>query len=174
MEAFEFYKGLFDREIQRRNDLDNALSIPVGMITILTAVISYIFPNLDFKAHSFLSYVIIILLIIDAGSMIIAVVFLSLSYNNGLKGHKYLMYNAATSLREYELQVAAYNEENKPIERIDYEHNLIQNLNRYTDNHIKINDSRELNLHFAKSALIISLFIVLITIILFIIKKYLL
>lgn len=47
MNDLGFYKSLYDRELARRLDLDSALNIPIGIIAILIAIISYIIAGLS-------------------------------------------------------------------------------------------------------------------------------
>jgi hypothetical protein len=173
MNDLGFYKSIYDRELARRLDLDNALNIPIGVIAILIGVISYIIGDISKCTNFVIQCLIIGFMIISAILIFISIFFLARSYNNVLRGHDYRNLDFTKKIRKYQTDLASYNSkvtENK----IDFESTLIENLNHFTDIHILINDFRQISLYYAKSLIIGSAFSILIALLLFITNKYLL
>ena len=46
MDSYSFYKSLYDRELNRRKDLDTAISLPITVITVIVVANSYTLKNL--------------------------------------------------------------------------------------------------------------------------------
>lgn len=175
MNNFDFYKSFYDRELKRRFDLDSALNIPIGLVVLLIGLASYIISTINFCEKIIIAYIITSLTVISVAIIFISIYWLAKSYNNVFKGHRYLNFALTKYLRDYELELENYNSRLVDEKsKIDFEKQLIEKMNHYTDNHILINDYRQISLHVAKSLLICSLFILLITLILVIINKYLL
>jgi len=173
MNSIEFYKSFYDRELKRRFDLDNALNIPIGLIAILIALASYIISNLQFLECIRIDWIISIMTVISVGFILLAIYYLSITYNNVFKGHSYLNFKNATEIRKFQLELESYNtNQTEEKDKIEFENKFIEKLNSYTDSHIQINDFRQKKLRNAKSAIIASLFLILIALILVIIKKY--
>lgn len=173
MNDLGFYKSIYDRELARRLDLDNALNIPVGIIAILIAVISYIIANISTCMHFVIQCIVIGFTIISAILIFISIFYLARSYNNVLKGHDYRNLDFTKKIRKYQIDLEIYN--SKVTEgKIDFESTLIENLNHFTDIHILINDFRQISLYYAKSLIIGSAFSILLALLLLITNKYLL
>jgi len=175
MNNIEFYKSIYEREFKRRFDLDNALNIPIGLVVVLLALVSFIISSLNFSKHITANWIILGLIFISVLLIISAIIFLARSYNNVFKNHKYLNLPFTYYLREYQLNLELYNSKvNKETDKIDFDSQLIERLNHYTDNHILVNEFRARNLAYAKTVLILSVFILLVASILVITIKYLL
>lgn len=173
MKTLDFYKAFYDRELKRRFDLDNALSIPIGLIAILIGIISYIISDLNFSGNMTTNCIIAFLTIMSVLLIFGAIYRLAKSYNNVFKGHKYLNFALTKEIRGFEKNIESYNSQVNDKDRLDLEDQLIEAMNRYTDNHILINDYRQYNLRNAKSLIIGSIFIILLALVLVIINKYL-
>jgi len=173
MDYLDFYKSLYNREFQRRFDLDNALNIPIGLITILIASASYIISNIKECLNSGLYWIVLVLTLIAVICIIIAIVFLSLSYNRMFLGFRYKNFETSTQWRDFQKQVESYNNQH-PEEHMDFEDEFIKKLNIYADSHSEINNKRQKNLRDAKSFIILSLIFLLAALIIVVIKKFLL
>ena len=173
MNYFDFYKSLYNRELQRRFDLDNALNIPIGLIAILIASASYIISNIKECLNSGLFWIVIILTLIAVICIIIAIVFLSLSYNRMFRGFRYKNFETSSQWRDFQKQVESHNIQ-YPEDHMDFDDEFIKKLNIYTDSHSEINNKRQKNLREAKSFIILSLIFLLVALIIVVLKKSLL
>lgn len=175
MSDLEFYKSIYDRELARRLDLDNALNIPIGIIAVLIAALSYIVTNIDNCSNSIIQIIIIAFTIASSALIFISIFYLARSYNNLLKGHNYRNLALSEEIRRYQTDLLSYNLKLANEENIiDFETKLIEKLNHYTDNHILINDFRQISLYYAKSLIIGSAFLTLLALILIVTNKYIL
>lgn len=173
MDYIDFYTGRYNRELQRRFDLDNALNIPIGLVAILITAASFIVSNIEVCSTHLLFWVVLSLTIIGLICIITAIVFLSLSYNNLFLGFKYKNFEASSQWRDFQKKVETHNSQH-PEEIVYFEDEFIEKLNSYTDNHSEINNGRQKNLRDAKSLIILSLIFLLAALIIIIINKYLL
>lgn len=174
MVDFEFYKSFYDRELQRRFDLDNALNIPIGLIAILLATASYIISNLSKDDSIVIYWIILSITGVSVILILIAIFSLARSYNDLFKGFKYLNFATSTEWRDYQKQLESFNNNPETKEKLDFENEVIKKLNSYTDSHIKINEFRQVQLRNAKSWIIISLLLLLVALTIVIIKKFIL
>lgn len=171
MKSLDFYQWFYDRELKRRFDLDSSLNIPIGLIVILMGLISYTISDLNFSDDICLHYVIAALTIISVILIFLSIYFLAKSYNNFFKGHRYLNFALTKEIREFETNLKYYNSQVNEEKKIELESQIIEKMNCYTDNHTLVNDYRQINLHNAKSFIIISIFLVLISQMLLIINQ---
>lgn len=93
MGRYEFYKEAYYQELSRKDVLEDALNIPLGIISAVIAALYYFFSSYDYHLEGGLEFVLkILFLVLMTGSVLFilsAIYFLAQSYNNGLKGHPY-------------------------------------------------------------------------------------
>lgn len=158
MDSYAFYKSLYDRELNRRKDLDNALNIPVSILTLLIGINSVYLKNNQIAEIYKLFELINFTLILIGLSSIISIYFLIKFYNNWFKGFSYRNLAYTNELRHFEtISVPEYNNLVEESEKLSFEKELITRLNSVTDNHIILNDQRNLDLYRAKTFLVITL-----------------
>lgn len=171
MNNLEFYKSIYDRELARRLELNDALNIPIGIIAILTAVLSYIITNISNCSDSIFFWIILSFTGVAVILTFISIFFLALSYNNIFKGHDYRNLALTKEIRKYQADLEKYNNQvTKNKNKLDFESILIDKLNYYTDIHILINDFRQIKLYYSKSLIIGSTFCTLIALLLLILN----
>ncbi len=166
MKSFDFYKSLYERELKRRHDLDSLINLPLTLITALVTVIGFITKNhqLHFCKLDFFTF----MLCLTSTSIIISIYFLTASFNNLFVGYGYRNFAYTEKLRQYELEIDKFNNTVSDDKKINYENKLIERMNKITDYNIILNDKRSRFLYYAKTTIIISLFL---TGILFFIKS---
>ncbi len=148
MDSFTFYKSLYDRELARRIDLDNALNIPLTVLTIVVAANAYLIKDFGF-IHSLedvhLTHLIFAILIFILGT---GIFYMMRSSINWLKGFAYKNFAYVSQIREYEEQINAYNEQVvEERNKIDFATKIISKLAALTDDHIIFNDKRSKDLY---------------------------
>lgn len=168
MEDIEFYRHIYDRELNRRSKLDESINVIIGTVSLLIGLISYFFSNE--KYFKFIECDILIMIIFSITTICIAlsILFLVKSYNNYLRGFNYPNISYLKSIRDFQkITIPNFNSKVDETERINFEDELICRLIRITDENTKINDSRSFDLYLSKTFIIITLiFVFLISIIL--------
>jgi cytochrome b subunit of formate dehydrogenase len=158
MDSYQFYKSLYDRELNRRKDLDSAVNLPITILTILVAANSYLIgkeTGIHQKCLIIFSNIILALLLV---SFLISIFYLIRSYNNLFKGFGYRNLGLTKEIRNFEVnEIQKYNAQVDEKEKLNFETIIIEKLAHYTDDHIVFNDKRSLDLHRAKTFIIVTL-----------------
>jgi hypothetical protein len=158
MDSYQFYKSIYDRELNRRKDLDSAINLPITILTILVAANSYLIGKeeaINQECIILISNIILALLLI---SFLISIFYLMRSYNNLFKGFAYRNLGLTTEIRNFEInEIPKYNDQVDENEKLNFEKIIIDKLTHYTDDHIVFNDKRYLDIHKAKTFIIVSL-----------------
>lgn len=174
MNDLDFYKSLYDYEINRRYNLDKSINAPIIIISILIGAISYLLTSIDI-GHS-LVFSIIIIAVIVASSILIfmAIICLAKSYNNFFKGFAYVEIPLPSEIRLLQIKkLPEYNKKVKSSKKRNFEVELIDQLTGFTDNYYNINIKRSLYLHFSKSMIIGALIIIVIGLVVCVLKIHL-
>lgn len=158
MESYNFYKSIYDRELNRRMDLDKSINIPITILTLIIGLNS-IYTDRAFFEDFFCELEIVQVMIITIGiTILISAFFLIKSYNNLFKGFAYRNLALTKDIREFETkQIPDYNSQVNEEDKLTFETELIERLVKVTDNHTTFNDQRSLDLYRAKTFLIVSL-----------------
>jgi len=172
MDNYSFYKGLYDRELARRKDLDSALSVPVAVTSLLIGLITYLISNNDFELSDWSSYVPTSLIILSSITVFSSILYLAKSSNNLFRGYKYMNFPLSKDIRKYQIQLK--NSKGTESASVRFQNEIIDKMNNYTDHHTNLNDKRAYYLYRAKSLMIAVLFMTLIATTTLLLKKYLL
>lgn len=157
MDSLSFYKSLYDRELSRRTSLDNAVSLPVTVLTIIVAANSYAVKD-ESDIHKLSELTFKHLLLFSIGiSLIIAVFFIMRSFNNHFKGFAYRNFAYITDIVKYEKQVIEFNDLPTTNNKVNFDDSIISKLSELTDDHIIFNDKRSRDLQKARTFLVLSL-----------------
>lgn len=158
MENYQFYKGVYDRELSRRKDLDADINLPLTILSVLFAANSYLIKEGNFDDKYWTAHIEFLLLTSVYISITIAILFLIKSYNNFFKGFAYKNLGLMTEVRKYEKLVVEYN--SKVFEnKISFEEVVIDKIVSFTDDHIIFNDVRHRDIYKAKTSLVIAMII---------------
>ena len=76
MEFFEFYKELYLTENNRRNEVQSALSIPIGIVTALVTGMYFLISNFDYKISLCLNIIFYPLCLISTTWIIFSICYL--------------------------------------------------------------------------------------------------
>lgn len=153
MNSYELYKSLFEREQIRRKELDDSINIPIGLITLIIGLISYLNNDFSFSYKEVSSYLSILIFIL----LFIGIFFLSKSYNNLFKGFNYVNLPHTKELREFELESKKIKKSTCAENEESFEFYLTNNFAKISDTNGKINKQRLIDLYNAKTTLIISI-----------------
>ncbi|MDB5280248.1 MAG: Uncharacterized protein JWR61_5203 [Ferruginibacter sp.] len=158
MDSYQFYKSLYDRELNRRKDLDAAINLPITILTILVAANSYLIGKEVTIQQKYIVVCSSILLTLLLVSFLVSIFYLIRSYNNLFKGFGYGNLGLTTEIRNFELiEIPKYNAQVDETKKLNFEAIIINKLTQYTDDHIVFNDKRSFDLHRAKTFIIITL-----------------
>ncbi|RSC92586.1 hypothetical protein [Tenacibaculum singaporense] len=172
MNDLEFYKSIYDRELNRRKSLDDSISIPIGIISLLIGLVSFYYTSEEYKIIIDNSKIALILLGITFVLLTLSIVFLVKSYNNFLRGFSYPNISLLKEVRHFQkVAISDYNEKVSKEKQIDFEEELTNKLITIADRNTQINDMRAIYLYRAKTFIILSLTVIFITTIFLIIKK---
>ncbi len=158
MDNYNFYKSLYDRELNRRKDLDASINLPLTIIGILITANTYIakelFPISTICKLSIRHLLMFLFFIV----IILTTTYLTKSYNNFYKGFKYRNIGNYKDLREYEAKVVNYNNKiTDSIKKIDFEIKIIDKFVDIAENHCSINDKRSFDLYIAKTMILFAI-----------------
>jgi hypothetical protein len=158
MDSYQFFKSLYDRELNRRKDLDSSINLPITILTILVAANSYLIEKSETVEN--LHYISIgnCFLILILVSFFLSIFFLTRSYNNLFKGFGYRNLGFSKEIRDFEIiEIPKFNNQVDEVAKINFEKIIITKLTEITDNHIRFNDKRSLDLYKAKTFIIVVL-----------------
>lgn len=170
MDSYQFYKSLYDRELNRRKDLDAAINLPLTLLSIIVAANSYVAKENSWTNCSGQIALQKILILMTAVGLGVSIYYLTKSYNNFFKGFAYRNLGLTTEIREYEIELQRYNDKVDKEKQLNFESVIIDKLTGIIDGHIIFNDKRSLSLYFAKTFLIICMILTIINFILFSLK----
>ena len=158
-----FYKSKFEREQKRRVDLDNALNLPILVLTLIMGLNSYIIKEHVFnKIWDFGDSIVLILLSVSGVLLMISSYYVFLAVNNFFKGFDYPNFDLMTKCREIEI----FNKTCPTEKRLDIQEIITDKLVYYSDESTIINDRRGMNLFNARRYIILNFMAVIINIIL--------
>lgn len=164
MNDLDFYKSIYDRELSRRKNLDDSITIPIGIISLLIGLISFFYTNSDYKAIIMNDYLILSILGLSIISITLSIIFITKSYNNFLRGFDYPNFAYLRQIRELQTKtIPDYNNKVRPEKHVCFESELIGRLITITDENTKINDRRSFDSYLAKTFIIITLTILFIS-----------
>ncbi|MBN4058021.1 hypothetical protein JYT34_01110, partial [Olleya sp. AH-315-K02] len=110
MNDLDFYKSIYDRELNRRKDLDSSISIPIGILSLLIGLISFFYSNNEYKKIIDENLIVIFLLGISLLGMILSILFLIKSFNNFMRGFNYRNLSYLKNIRNYQtVEIPNYN-----------------------------------------------------------------
>lgn len=158
MDSYKFYKSIYDRELNRRMELDKQINIPITLLTLIIGTNS-IYTDQDFFTDFFFRLGIVQLMAITIGiSILSSAFFLIKSYNNLFKGFAYRNLALTGKIRKFETkQIPEYNAQVSKEDKLTFETELTERIIAVTDNHTEFNDKRSLDLYRTKIFLILSL-----------------
>jgi len=165
MERLQLYLDWYHKENERQQTLNEAISIPTGIVTAISVV--YYFQLIEFQfsfsEHRISSWIFIIFSFISILFWLIVVYWLFKSYNDCLKGYTYKQIEFPINLNAYFKSLEEYaNElEMKYNEKYSVQDNfdtfLLNHISKILDHNIAVNDKKSFSIHLAKKWLLICL-----------------
>jgi len=158
MDKYNFYKSFYDRELNRRKDLDASINLPLTLIGILITANTYLakplFPINSICEINYKQILVLLFFII----IIFTTTYLAKSYNNFFKAFRYINIGNYLELRQHEKNIKAYNGNPANAKnQIDFDEQVLEKIISFAENHCTINDKRSYNLYIAKTGIFISI-----------------
>ncbi len=161
VDRLEFYKYYYDRENERREVLNNAVSIPMGVLSALIAAIVFLISNYNFT-NVFVTWVFVIFSLTSTILVAISIYYLIYSFNKFAKGYDYKEIPLLEELHKYDIELKEYHDKPAQAEN-EFKDNLISEFIKKGDINTKINDNRSFRLFKAKQFLFYSIIAIAIT-----------
>jgi hypothetical protein len=170
MDRIDFLKEWFYKEDERKNSLNDSLNIPIGILTALIALKSYLFNEFNpVNEMNCIKYSFYFFMCISLIFWLISVFKLLQSYNDLYKGYSYLGYPGPRFLKDDREMLKKYMEENKEllddnITLETLEKDSLENLLTVClETNVYNNDRKSAYLHSSKIHIINSLIFILIS-----------
>lgn len=173
MELLDFYKELYHKENDRRNDIEGSLNIPILIITTLSTVAFYFITNFDYKVNLFLlgdclslKTVFITGVAITVGAIILSVYWLRRAFVHYSNEYDYSGIPYLQKLHDYYKELVNYYQGiGKAVSDADEHFNnyLKDNLVKHIDHNMYVNDNKRRFIYKCKKILVVALITTLIT-----------
>ncbi len=126
---FDFYKELYEKEIDYKEKISNRISVPIGIISLLSGLDSYLLLNTAFSTNDSYCIALLVLIVLFNVSLGVSVYYTVKSYH----GYKYLYISYPKEIEEYSKPLRNYYSENYDA----FFSNTDLSIEELTYNHVK-------------------------------------
>jgi hypothetical protein len=168
MKNLEFYKEIYFREIDRKNELNNIINIP---ILIITGIISVQFYFYNQQIENSLKIFLEVLSLICALSILYSMFYLLKSFGNFFKNHSYKELNEMKSIFNYEKDLIKEQIRIEDAENIFLEY-LSEQFSDCASHNFLINKTRTEDIAKSKKGIFISIICTILFSIIFLITRF--
>ena len=170
-EILNFYKELYYKESERKEQITNSLNIHIGVITGFLTIQFYLITSFNFELSKILSSFFIILCFTTLGLSLFSIYNLLLTYSNFLKGFTSTGLPTAKEIEKYRLELVEYHTNLNKID-LEFKKYLIEEYIKNYDSLLQNNDRRVQFLFLSKKYSIIGLTFILVASLLFLINFF--
>jgi hypothetical protein len=142
MDKFDFYKELNLKEEEKKNQINDSLSLPIGAISGLVAALFYFLTTFDFKLNLLNSIIFSLITLSSIFFLGVSVFHLIKSYANFHKGYGYVYLADAIDLDKYYKDLKNYYQSNPNLtdaSDVEFEQYIFDELIKNTDANQKNN-----------------------------------
>lgn len=168
IDEFEFYKELYHKENERRQEVINALNIPIIIVSgIITASFYYV-TTFDYTLENFLNYIFIFFVFISAFILILIIYNMVRAYVDFSKGYEYSGIAYPQELFDWhqrEKAEALKTDGNTAFADEYFKKYITENLVKHIDHNMYVNDSKYSYVYNAKRYIVACLISTIITLI---------
>jgi len=156
MDFFEFYKELYFKENERRQEVIDALNIPIAIITALSTANYLFITTFDYTFNRSLSCFFIIIVFITFCLLIVSIYYLIKAFSNFQKGYEYKGLPYPGELNNWHDQLKIYNNTyNLPDNSDDLlKQEILDKLLLTTDHNTYVNDKKHEYIYNSKKYLV--------------------
>lgn len=176
MTDLEFYLNWYNKEAERKMALDNALNIPIGILSVTIGADFYLLVHYNFaKSTFFMDTLILTTIGVSFIFSCIATYFLFVSYHGIFRSYTDKGFPIASELLKHKQElIEYYRQQASNFPNVSgeekFEEYVITKLTEYIDRNVRNNDKKSESLHFAKGHILRALVCLVIAIIPFIIN----
>ncbi|BDB52149.1 hypothetical protein [Flavobacterium ammonificans] len=152
MKNLEIYKEFYFREIDRKNELNNIINIPIIIITGIISVQFYFYSQ---QIENSLKIYLEVLSIISALSILYSIFYLLKSFGNFFKNHSYKELNEMNSIYKYERELIKEQKKTADAESLFLEY-LNEQFSDCASHNFLINKTRTEDIAKSKKGIFIS------------------
>ena len=149
MDLFEFYKELYHKENDRRQEVINALNIPLAIVTALATAVFILVTTFSYKVHWVSTSLFIIGMLAATYFLICSIFYLSHAFINMKGNFEYTGIPYAKSLFDWHKQLDVYNQQNfashPNVDQMadeQFKEYLIKNFVDHIDHNTYVNDQK--------------------------------
>ena len=168
MDNFEFYKELYHKENERRQEVLNAFNIPIVIITALTTAIYFATTGFNYSIGGLWTYFFIMLSFVSLGCLLFAIYYLIRAFIDFKKGYEYTGLPYTKELFDWHKQLDEhYASNNGTKEDSDkyFKNYLIESLVNHVDHNMFVNDQKHRFIFQSKRLLVMGLVLTLLSLI---------
>jgi hypothetical protein len=118
---FEFYKEFYFKELDVRNEINNSLSLPIGLISGLVAGVFYLLTNFDCKCSTWLTVLFGAAIIAALIFLVVSIYHLIKAYSDFPKGYDYNVLPDINDIEDYRQQLTLFYDDITSTEMVDKE-----------------------------------------------------
>jgi ABC-type multidrug transport system fused ATPase/permease subunit len=175
MDRLEFYHHVYDKEIERKMELDGSIGIHLSLFSVFAAALYFFYTNFNFAEFSIIDIVMLVLMVLSFILLFISFFNLLNFYVKAGKGntYKYLDYCSIIedAKKVYEDHYKSFKNKQVLADK-QLEEYLIESLIEMRDHNFKVNIERSKYVLNAKQALMIAFAILSLLIIAHFTKNY--
>ncbi len=165
-ENLSLYKEFYFREIERKNHLNNAVNIPILVITAIISIHFFLFSqNLNSDLLNFGK----IISSLNFTSILVALYYLTKSFSNLISTHTYREIADMGKFREYEIELIKEQQKISDAKFL-FDKHLITEFSQCARHNFNVNKNRTEDLAKSKITIFISVFLTIIFSIIYIIS----
>jgi hypothetical protein len=168
MNQLEFYKELYHKENERRQEVLTSLNIPIAIITALSSGTFFFITSFDYSIEAFLTGIFIALISLTGLALLLAIYFLIRAFSDFTKGYEYSGVPYANELYDWNKNLEEYfetYENDKTLAAAHFETYLMENLVKHTEHNMYVNDKKHGYIYRSKKFLILALVLMLMTLV---------
>lgn len=163
----DFYKELHIRELTRKKELDDSVSMPITIISLLIALKGVLIKEyIDFISFNWVFYLFFTGVLLICGSIF----YLIKSMGSLVVNLDYNYFGYPSEILEFEQKLKEYNNISEDSEKVNIEDEFKKEFVRIATLNKKVNDKRAISLHHCRSCLVLAVTISLLLLICLLIK----
>lgn len=167
-EKLDFYRGMFDKEDFRRQEVYSAMNIPIAFFSALVSAVYFLVSKFNYDTESFLKIIFLVFIGLSSVVLLITLYYLLRANTNIFGGYIYSNIPSSSELIEYNKQLQDYYETNfndATIGDTEFEKQLAKIHSDSADHNNYINEKRHSYIYVSKQLLVIAVILVIICLI---------
>ena len=148
MNRFDFYKEFYFKELDSRNELNNSLSLPIGLITAFIAGLFYLVTNFNYTYSTLLTLLFLVSLAFGLGYLVASIYNLIKAYTDYPRGYTYSILADTNDIDSYYQELKKFYADSQQPDTTDKEfeeyilHEIIKNTGDNQKNNKRKNKFR--------------------------------